>query len=77
MGYVVVSPCLPNSSDAANYASGLPPGYQILSCTSVSSFVELTPTQKYDLYMEGSALGAAVVVVWVAAWAIVTIRRAL
>lgn len=77
MGYVVVSPCLPTSSDAFNYASSLPPGYQVLSCTSVSSFVELTSSQKHDLFIEGLQLGAGVAGVWVVAWCVFILRRAL
>lgn len=77
MGYVVVSPCLPTSSDAVNYAVSLPPGYQVLSCTSTSSFVELTPTQKTDLFVEGLQLGGAVSAAWAIAWCFVVIRRAI
>lgn len=77
MGYVVVSPCLQTSADALNYAGPLPPGYQLLSCTSTSSFVELTPQQKTDLFVEGSTLGAAVSAVWAIAWCFVAIRRAI
>jgi len=77
MGYVVVSPCHQTAADASSYAAVLPSGYQILSCTSVSAFVELTPAQKVDLFTEGSALGAGVSAVWVAVWAVVTLRRAL
>lgn len=77
MGYVVVSPCLPSLNDATNYASPLQPGFQVLSCTSTSSFVELTPTQKSDLFFEGMQLGGAVAVVWAIVWSFTIIRRAI
>lgn len=77
MGYVVVSPCLPTVTDATAYANPLPPGYQVLSCTSTSSFVELTPQQKADLFTEGMQLGGAVSAVWAIAWCFVALRRAL
>lgn len=77
MGYVVVSPCHATAADASSYAAVLPSGYQILTCTSVSSFVELTSDQKVSLFSEGSALGAGVAAVWVAVWAVVSLRRAL
>lgn len=77
MGYLVSSPCMATASDATAYASSLPAGYQILACTSTSSFVELTPQQKLDMFLEGSAVGSAVVVVWVIAWSFFILRRAL
>lgn len=77
MGYVVVSPCMPTVGDATAYAVSLPPGFQVLSCTSTSSFVELTPSQKVDLFTEGLQLGGAVSFVWVAVWSVSILRRAL
>lgn len=77
MGYLVISPCMATSADAVSYASNLPAGYQVISCTSTSAFVELTPQQKLDMFMEGSAVGAGIVVVWVIAWSLFILRRAI
>lgn len=77
MGYLVVSPCMNNSGDAVAYAASLPVGYQIVTCSATSPFVELTVQQKTDLFLEGHALGWAVAGVMVIAWAISYVRRAL
>ena len=77
MGYLVVSPCMGNSGDAVAYAAPLPAGYQIVTCSATSPFVELTVQQKTDLFLEGHMLGWAVASVMVIAWSISYVRRAL
>lgn len=77
MGYLVVSPCMGSSGDALAYAASLPAGYQIVTCSATSPFVELTAQQKTDLFIEGHMLGWAVGVVMIIAWAISYVRRAL
>lgn len=77
MGYLVVSPCFPTSTDAAVYASSLPHGYQIVGCTASSSFVELTPAQKVEMFREGAEIGGAVAAVLVVVGVVKFLRRAI
>lgn len=77
MGYIVVSPCMSTAGDAAAYAASLPAGYQIVTCSATSPFVELTTEQKTQQFMEGHELGWAVAGVMVIAWGISYLRRAL
>lgn len=77
MGYMVVGPCLSTYADGVQYAQLLQPGWQVVSCTSSSAFVDLTPDQKADLFLEGHELGWGVAIAMVFAWSISVLRRAL
>lgn len=77
MGFVVVSPCLDTATDAASYAAPLPQGYQIVGCTAVSGFVELTAEQKTQNFQDGLSMGGMIAVAMATAWAVNVLRRLL
>lgn len=77
MGYMVVGPCLATYQDGVQYAAPLSPGWQVVTCSSSSAFVDLTAEQKQERFLEGHELGWGVASAMIFAWSILIIKKAL